>query len=206
MANFSNHKIILTLLSVLVLASSFGCGLGAAREKAPSWDPVELTNKAFSLFDSNGDAELDSKELKAAPGLGSSIKAIDTNSDGKMSRSELESRFALYKSGKVALQSVTFQVLYKNRPLEEGSVRMIPEPFLEGLCEPAEGMIFGGATTPTIVGQKLPAMRLGFYRIEVTSDAKKIPAKYNTETTLGMEVSPVSDGPDSYGAKTFNLK
>ena len=49
-------------------------------------------------------------------------------------------------------------------------------------------------------------MQLGYYRIEVTSDNKKIPAKYNTETTLGLEVSPISDDADSYSVQTFDLK
>ena len=45
----------------------------------------------------------------------------------------------------------------------------------------------------------------GFYRILVTKEGESIPAKYNTETILGQEVS--GDNPNlKQGMPTFNLE
>ena len=41
---------------------------------------------------------------------------------------------------------------------------------------------------PTVQG-----LSPGFYRVEITKDGEKIPAKYNTETTLGAEVAGGSE-------------
>ena len=48
-------------------------------------------------------------------------------------------------------------------------------------------------------------LRVGYYRVVVESPRVKIPAKYGSAetTTLGVEVSPVSDDQISYG--TINL-
>jgi hypothetical protein len=42
---------------------------------------------------------------------------------------------------------------------------------------------------------------LGFYRIEVTKDGESIPAKYNTETILGIDVMGAQAG----NTPQFNL-
>jgi hypothetical protein len=46
---------------------------------------------------------------------------------------------------------------------------------------------------PSIEGQATPLMRAGYYRVEVTSPHVKLPAQFNSATTLGVEVSPFSE-------------
>ena len=50
----------------------------------------------------------------------------------------------------------------------------------------------GGAFEPITEGVPIPGVQPGVFRIEVSkkdpSGAETIPAKYNTETTLGVEV------------------
>ncbi|MCA9269005.1 MAG: hypothetical protein KDA41_11070, partial [Planctomycetales bacterium] len=78
----------------------------------------------------------------------------------------------------------------------------VPEPFLANVIEPATGTTnASGMSAPAIDPSKLPSdmagvkgVRAGFYRVEITHPTKKLPAKYNTETTLGLEVSNESLG------------
>ena len=43
----------------------------------------------------------------------------------------------------------------------------------------------------------------GFYRVEITKDGETIPAKYNTETTLGAEAA---GGREGNSGLTFDLQ
>jgi hypothetical protein len=43
---------------------------------------------------------------------------------------------------------------------------------------------------------KMPLVQPGLYSVEITHPSTKIPAKYNTATTLGIEVSSASPGPE----------
>ena len=36
-----------------------------------------------------------------------------------------------------------------------------------------------------------PGLSPGFYRVEITKEGDNIPAKYNTATTLGLEIGPM---------------
>ena len=47
----------------------------------------------------------------------------------------------------------------------------------------------GICTLKEIGGEELVGVSPGFYRVQITKSGEKIPAKYNTETTLGQEVA-----------------
>ena len=70
---------------------------------------------------------------------------------------------------------------------------MCRKVFSAARSEPGSGVTDAGgravisypyAADPTVQG--LPP---GFYRVEITKDGEKIPAKYNTDTILGIEVA-----------------
>ena len=79
-------------------------------------------------------------------------------------------------------------------------MKYVPEPFLGGAVEEATGVTdASGTAVLAIADEKLPShlkgisgVRSGFYKVEITHPDKNIPAKYNTETTLGHEIA--SDG------------
>ena len=89
-------------------------------------------------------------------------------------------------------------------------MRLVPEKFL------GEGMVamvarghterngMTGVTVPSGSGQAEGAgVPPGFYRIEITKPGMDIPAKYNTDTTLGVEVC---DGAEELNGVTLNLE
>jgi hypothetical protein len=172
----------------------------------PDWDPPNVADSAMELFDSNGDGLLSGDELAKSPGLLAGLDVIDTDDDQNVSAAEIIARFELYEQRKLGLRGREFRVTYKGRPLADAAVRLVPEPFLEGIIEPATGITRpDGIVNPNAGVDGLPGLRPGYYRIEVTSDKVNLPAKYNTETILGAEVSPGHDDPSPYTPKPVQL-
>jgi hypothetical protein len=101
-------------------------------------------------------------------------------------------------------------VLLRNgRPLQDGHVRLIPEPFLEGIIEAAEGDVVddrtGMAEVSTPNDDDLFGVRCGMYRVEITSPSVKIGKKYNEETILGVEISPFTNSYEDPGGIKFRV-
>jgi hypothetical protein len=179
-----------------------GCSHAPPRVDAPSWDPEDFADVILPKLDKNSDGTADTPELAAAPGLAWGARYIDTDKNQSLSREELVARFELYQKMRLGLTSKTIQLSYKGRPLAGAKVALVPEFFLEGVVEPASGeTFFDGTVNPLTQGMDLPGVRVGYYRVVVDAPSVRLPAKYGSaETTpLGVEVSPVSDDPRSYG-------
>lgn len=193
----------LASLATIVLTS---CGGAPTRVAAPTWDPAGLSEEILAKLDANADAALDAEELKGAPGLAAGSRFIDLDKDGKITGSELEARFELYRSSRIGLRSPSFRLSYKGRPVQEADVVFVPESFLEGIVESARGVTdVEGIVVPQADGQDVPGMRIGFYRVQIASPKTKIPAKYSgVDSALGADVSLAED-PDSYGVNELKL-
>jgi hypothetical protein len=196
------------MMAVVCLLSLAGCSRGPSRVEAPDWDPSDLAERIMTDLDKNGDGNIDADEITAAPGLAAGARFIDTNKDDQLTQEELEARFELYEERQIGLRSHTFRLSYKGRPVPGAEVVFNPEPYLEGIIEPANGTTDAqGVVSPRTVGMDLPveAMRIGYYRVQVKSPHVKIPAKYQSaETPLGAEVT-LSDDASSYGMTHLEL-
>lgn len=181
-----------------------GCGGGPSRIDAPAWDPPRLASEILAQLDENGDARLDAEELAGAPGLASAAPRIDADRDGRLSGGELATQFEKYRDLRVGLRTPAFRLTYKGRPVPDAEVRFVPEPFLAGLIEPASATTdVDGLFYPQSEGQDVPGVRLGYYRVLVTSPKLKIPAKYaGAESPLGAHVSLAEDAA-SYGVNSL---
>lgn len=200
-------------LFVVALATLAGCGRGPSRVAAPTWDPEGAASRAIEMYDKDGDSKLSDEELADVPGLKYCAKLLDSpqdkgDGDGLLSREEISRRIQLYRDSRTAWTQFNCRVSLGGRPAVGAQVKLVPEPFLgEGIIVPATGivredgsaMLDGGAE-----GIRMPVVRIGMYRVEITSDRLKIPAKYNTATTLGVEVPPVQDLVSPSGV-TFNM-
>lgn len=193
--------------SVLVAMLWTGCVRQPPRVEAPRWDPAGLAASAIQQLDTNGDGVLSIDEVrKAAPGLAAAWKRLDVDNDSRVTAEELAARFRLYQDMRTGLRSQVLRVRYAGRPLANATIRLIPEPFLGDTIEPAGGMTdTSGNVMVRSDSADIPAVRLGFYRVEITSDSVRIPPKYNVQSTLGVEISPVSDGDDSSGMILLDL-
>lgn len=183
-------------LTIVSLGCIAGCSSAPSRVAAPAWDPDGFADTIIAKLDKNGDGSLDKSELSAAPGLAWGAKAIDKDKNGTLSRDELIARFALYNKMRIGITTSQMQLTYQGRPLVGVKATLVPEFFLEGLIEPASGETYqDGYLDPRVLNLNPSGMRVGYYRVVVESPRVKIPAKYTKAetTTLGVEVSPVSD-------------
>jgi hypothetical protein len=195
------------MAAYLLAMQLVGCSSRPARVTIPDWDPSEFASAILEELDKNRDSVVDNSELAKAPGLAYGAKFIDKDRDGKLSREELEARFTMYRDRELGLTSKEFRVTYNGRPLVGAEVRLVPEFFLTDVIEPATGTtIIQGIVNPSIEGQQTPLMRAGYYRVEVTSPNVKLPAQFNTATTLGVEVSPFADEPAASGTIEIPLR
>jgi hypothetical protein len=190
----------------LLLVALGGCSGAATPVSMPDWNPSGVADRAMELFDADGDGFIAGDELTKSPGILAGLDVIDTDDDQKVSAAEIVARFELYENQKLGLRDRKFRVTYNGRPLGDANIKLVPEPFLEGVIEPATGVTGpDGNLQPSAGVDGLRGMRPGYYRIEVTSDKVKLPAKYNTETVLGAEVSPGHDDPSPFAPKPVIL-
>jgi hypothetical protein len=182
-----------------------GCFGGQSRIPAAEWDPESMADKAMADLDKDGDGQLSEEELNAAPGLKDCLKRIDEDGNGMLSRQEVLDRIALYKEMRVGLTAFSCMVTKNKRPLANATVRLVPEPFLGGVPKVSTGTSSRSGHVQLIAeGEDVPAAAVGMFRVEITSTDTEIPAKYNTETTLGVEVAPVTK-PDVTGSITYEV-
>lgn len=198
------HVVVGSALVVLLA----GCSSSKpARVGAPDWNPSGFAAAILEKLDKNGDSLVDQGELAAAPGLKFGARFIDKDGNGQLSREELVARFTVYRDSRVGLTSKEFRVSHNGRPLYGAEIRLIPEFFLADVVEPATGTTDSlGIVQPSIAGQKMALMRVGYYRVEVTSPQVKLPAQFNSATTLGVEVAPYSNDPSTEGTIEVPLR
>lgn len=179
---------------LLILA---GCGmLGRSSVKPPSVNPKRAASEAISLYDKNKDGSLDVEELAASPGLLSAFDKYDSSGDKRLDEQEMAARLIDMYSSASGLTTLNCVVTFDGRPLGNANVRFVPEEFLGDYIKPATGVTDSNGTAAIgIADEELPdkarglkVMQFGLYRVEITHPSLKIPARYNTQTTLGHEL------------------
>ncbi len=174
-----------------------GCGvITSSSVKPPAVNPSQAADAAIELCDKDANGLLTTSELATYPGLLAALSIYDTSGDKQLDREEIAARLTSMYSGNTALTSFACRVTLDNRPLGGAQVRLVPESFLGGDLKSGSGVTDGsGNVTVGIAEEELPEavrglkkMQLGVYRVEITHPSAKIPAKYNTQTTLGYEL------------------
>jgi hypothetical protein len=167
----------------------------------------------MEIYDSNRDGFVADAELDKAPGLKAAIKNFDADRDGKVSEQEIAARVTAWEKMNIGLMSFGCEVTLDGAPLSGATITFDPEPFLKGVIQEASDVTtLGGTATPTIPKDKRPAtdtppgIQIGLYKVKITAGegSGSIPAKYNSDTILGQEVS--QDDPSILNNRVrFNL-
>jgi hypothetical protein len=167
-----------------------------------SYDPEEMAKAAIIQLDKNVNGTIEGAEFDACPGLKAALPHIDTNKDSKLTAEELKARFEGYRA--VATSNFTIRVSLDGTPLADATVTLTPEPFMGGVVGEATGRTGadGSVTNYMVERRELPGLPPGVYTVAITKDGTAIPAKYNTRTTLGCEVSGGGRG----GIRTLDVK
>ena len=206
--HFGAHGIVVVTVSALLLAA--GCSSGPKAIPKPEWDPEGMADKGMSEYDTDGNGQLDEKELAAAPGLLYGLELIDTNGDAMISRDELRDRILFFEEKGTGLQQVNVTVTMDGNPLQNAEIVFEPETLVAGVVQPATGTtdFTGTAAMTGDVPDSVPGTaQNGIYRVRITTQSgKKVPEKYNTKTELGIQVSTDNELGQLAGTYRFDLK
>ena len=180
-----------TLFCCLILLS--GCN-GQKTLTRPSIDPAAAAQQAMELYDANSDGKIDKTEAKKT--ALDPQKGWDANGDGAIDQAEIESRLTTYDAMKPGLQmNISCTVVQKRKPLAGATVVYEPEPFLGGAVPAAEGITndqgVANMVARDLEDPSLQGMHTGLYLVKITHPDSEVPAKYNTETELFIELSPM---------------
>ena len=181
------------LSSAVALLAAAGCGQGAA-PPPPPLDPAAIAARAIAALDANQSGALEAAEIAQSHGLRSGLSKIDANGDGILTAAEIEQRLRRYDEFPVANLPLGCVVWIDGRPLAEGDVRLVPEPFFGDSRQVVLGRSDEHGTVDfRAEGNDAFGVPQGLYRIEISkTDAagnETLPARYNTQTQLGQEVA-----------------
>lgn len=198
------RPIKLQALIAIVLALLAGCGRS---QPAPAYSPSAASSAALEAFDKNGSGTLDADEAAKSPSLQTAFSRIDADQDGSLSKSEIADRIAAYRDSQIGLMPLQCTVTLNGVPVEGAEIKLVPEPFLTETLSTATGIAgASGMAAPQAAGSEIPAVACGLYRVEVSwkkDGQEAIPARYNAQTTLGVEVAP--DVPNLERGVRFDL-
>lgn len=180
----------------LTLAS---CSSTPSRVHQPGIDAEGAGKTAMEMYDTDGDGKVAGDELEKAPGLKAMLATADTDKDGALTAEEVTARIYKWKEQKTGVTIFSFVATLNGKPLEGAVVTFEPEPFLGAKIKSAVGdTAFGGSGGASIPKDQRPTptsppgMHLGVYKVRISKQVngvETVPAKYNTETTLGQEVA-----------------
>jgi len=182
-----------------LLAALLGCSEGPDALPMPSFNPSASAARAIDSYDADGDGFVAGNELENAPGLKAALKTLDQNEDGKVSKAEVAERVRIWGQMRIGMMSFDALFLLDGKPLAGAQITFDPEEFLGGVVMAGYGETsLGGDMRPSVPKEKRPApnsppgMQAGIYKVRVSKivgGKETIPAKYNTKTILGQEVS-----------------
>ncbi len=145
-------------------------------------------------YDTNKDGVLDEQEFSACP----SLKGLKSRDSNGVTKADIVARLTAYKNSGVGLRgNVPVRVFWNDSPLEGATITLVPEAFLGSAFKAASGTsLASGHVSLKCEDQDIPGCPWGFFKVQVfkkdASGNETIPARYNSSTTLGCEVTPKS--------------
>jgi hypothetical protein len=179
----------LRLASVAAVLAT-GCSAPIPEAPPAAYDSAAITQALLSTYDKNKNGALDGSELDACPALRHGLAAIDKNRDKSLAASELQERVERYAAlGKVP---VTCLVQLDDRGLSGATITLEPDKCMgPGLkTATAKTEQDGTASSFEVDGKSFTTLAPGLYWVRITKEGLNLPARYNTQTTLGREVFP----------------
>jgi len=183
----------------LVAISVTSCNRGPSAIVGPSISASGAGSKALELYDKDGDGKIAGAELDAAPALKAAMTTLDTNSDKAVDADEVAARVNAWAATGTGLTEIRCKVTLDGQPLGGAKVTFEPDPSLGDNIQAADGETnMYGLVTVTIPPEKRPKPnwpsggQLGLYKVIISkavNGKETLPARYNTQTTLGQEIS-----------------
>jgi hypothetical protein len=175
---------------------------GCSDEPAPpprfQLDPQQAAQEAMKLYDKNADGVLDANELKASPPLWDllqNLKAQSPDHPDTLTAADIAGRLEEWVKSPATILPAMAVVYLDGKPLPKATVTFEPEPFLGPSYHSHQGTTTVGAGIAQLDPELKAAgngIYVGLYRVRISKkvDGKEtLPARYNTETELGVELA-----------------
>jgi len=181
-----------------------GCAGQPAAVAPPQIDAPAAARRLLAALDEDGDGQLSPAEAAGSPGIEKMYARYDTDGDHRLSEDEIAARFRTWSADGAGVMKVGCLVTLDGRRLAGAKVVFEPERCF------GDALISAGGATGT-QGQcnisvdpaawpeslaRVRGVQPGLYRVRITHPETEIPARYNTATTLGQEVSAEAIGPE----------
>jgi hypothetical protein len=180
------------MLSVVLTLAGMTAGCGS-RPRIPTYDAETIAQQALAEYDKNQDGKLDGAELDRCPALKGALAEIDKEKSGFLTAEAIAGRLRDFATSNVAMTAMNCKVLRDGLGVAGVTVTLVPEKFMGDAVKPASGITGPDGIAPLYVSHDFPGVSLGFYRVEVSlkdaSGKETLPARYNTNTKLGQEIS-----------------
>ena len=181
----------------IALCGFTGCNQGPGRAGMPDFDPSESADKALELYDADGSGALSQAELENCPGIGTALDRFDSDGNGEVSGEEIEARIEEWIEKKSSSLAISISLRMNGKPLGNAKIEMVPASYMGDLGLTIQGHTGPRGSSRLVINKDksneefhdLPGIPPGLYTIRVTHPDKDIPAKYNTDSTLGAEIS-----------------
>ncbi len=201
------------LVSALVVGlatTMWGCSSKTPdRVPAPEIDSAGAAAKAIALYDKNGDGAISGDELNKCPALKSAVKRY-AGSDGKITAATITARLDKIKESKVGIMTLIANVTLDGAKVDGATILLDPEPFMGNSISPASGKTNAAGSASLAIDPEdrfKKGVNPGLYKVRITKEVggkETIPAKYNKDTELGVEVA--QDNLDIQNDLRFQLK
>ena len=186
----------------------FLCGCQTETLTAPTVNAGSAAAGALAEYDADKNGRIDEVELDKAPALNAAKNSIDTNGDNTLDSSEIAARVKKIVGEEVGMLQFHCHVKLDGRPLEGATVTAVPEKWLGTQFRTATGVTDKQGRADLWMGlEGYPGMQCGIFKGQITKQdggMELIPAEYNQDTTLGMEIA--LDLPTTERGMTFELK
>ncbi len=180
----------LLIVSILFAA---GCSRRPRAPRRPGVNAAAAGRAAIEMYDTDGDGKLDTTELERCPALLMALPLADTDGDGKLSADEIAARVEAWFAFGTIMMDAAPLVTLDGQPLEGAEVVFEPEEFLgEGFTECRGVTDASGQARVSGSDATYPGVYVGAYRVrisKVVDGQETLPARYNTESELGVEVA-----------------
>lgn len=183
----------------IALCCNVGCSGHSGRLSPPNIDAAAAAAKLIAQYDTSKNSAIDGAELDRVPAVKSALSKYDPNGDRQVSADEIAARIELWQIVPVASMPISCTVRRGSRPLPNAKVVLEPEAPFAGQLLRAEGTTDSGGFAQLAIHpdgeqrQSVNGVQCGLYKVRITASlggGRELPAKYNTNTQLGMEVAP----------------
>jgi hypothetical protein len=189
-------------IGIALALSSIGCSRGPGAIRPPKVNANTAAAAAIEQYDRNGDGKLGKDEWTVSPELAAVATEYDKNGDGELTAEEISAGIATWQQTGVGARTVPFSLRLNDKPLAGATVRLIPAGFLGDSTKEASGETNSGG-----IGQfnmkpedrpsnapNIALMQPGLYHVVITHPTITVPAKYNSASTLGIEITSANPG------------